>query len=124
MERVKNINKYIEKLCVTLVIYQESLHDARSTTHKTCIHICAFFVCYIVSHAIFAMFLCATFFSLTNFYNIPILTICTIWFGFRSHTFACILRSNFRLYGLLFYTSNFQNGVCIGEMLSVIPLGI
>ena len=33
MERV--INKYIERnLCVTLVIYQESLHDARSTKCK------------------------------------------------------------------------------------------
>ena len=32
--RVKNINKYIEKLCVMLVIYQESLHDARSTKYK------------------------------------------------------------------------------------------
>jgi len=33
--RVKNKNKYIESnLCVTLVIYQESLHDARSTKYK------------------------------------------------------------------------------------------
>jgi len=32
MQRVINRNKYIEKnLCVTLVNYQESLHDARST---------------------------------------------------------------------------------------------
>jgi hypothetical protein len=32
--RVKNKNKYIEKnLCVTLVIYQQSLHDARSTKY-------------------------------------------------------------------------------------------
>ena len=34
--RVKNKNKYIERnLCVTLVIYQESLLDARSTKCKT-----------------------------------------------------------------------------------------
>jgi hypothetical protein len=33
--RVINRNKYIEKnLCITLVIYQESLHDARSTKCK------------------------------------------------------------------------------------------
>ena len=36
MYRVINKNKYIERnLCVTLVIYQESLHDARSTKCKT-----------------------------------------------------------------------------------------
>ena len=35
MWRVQNKNKYIERnLCVTLVIYQESLHDARSTKYK------------------------------------------------------------------------------------------
>ena len=34
--RVINRNKYIEKnLCSTLVIYQGSLHDARSTKCKT-----------------------------------------------------------------------------------------
>jgi hypothetical protein len=34
-KRVINRNKYIEKnLCITLVIYQESLHDARSTKFK------------------------------------------------------------------------------------------
>ena len=34
--RVKNKNKYIERnLYVTLVIYQESLHDARSTKYKS-----------------------------------------------------------------------------------------
>ena len=34
--RVITRNKYIEKnLCITLVIYQESLHDARSTKCKT-----------------------------------------------------------------------------------------
>jgi len=34
--RVINRNKYIEKnLCITLGIYQESLHDARSTKCKT-----------------------------------------------------------------------------------------
>ena len=33
--RVINRNKYIEKnLCITLVIYQESLHDALSTKCK------------------------------------------------------------------------------------------
>jgi hypothetical protein len=32
--RVKNVNIYIEKLCVMLVIYQESLHDAQSTKYK------------------------------------------------------------------------------------------
>ena len=33
--RVINRNKYIEKnMCITLVIYQESLHDARSTERK------------------------------------------------------------------------------------------
>jgi hypothetical protein len=33
--RVKNKNKYIERnLCVTLVIYQESLHDAGSTKYE------------------------------------------------------------------------------------------
>ena len=33
--RVINKNKYIERnLCVTLVIYQESLYDARSTKFK------------------------------------------------------------------------------------------
>ena len=37
-------NKYIEKnLCITLVIYQESLHDARSTKCKN--HGCCLFVC-------------------------------------------------------------------------------
>jgi hypothetical protein len=41
-----NRNKYIEKnLCITLFVYQESLHDARSTKckmYKSCIklHIC------------------------------------------------------------------------------------
>ena len=36
MQRVINRNKHIEKnLCITLVIYQESLHDARSTKRKT-----------------------------------------------------------------------------------------
>jgi hypothetical protein len=35
MKRIINKNKYIERnLCVTLVIYQESLHDARSTKCK------------------------------------------------------------------------------------------
>ena len=35
MQRVINRNKYIERnLCITLVIYQESLHDARSTKCK------------------------------------------------------------------------------------------
>ena len=35
MYRVINRNKYIEKnLCITLVIYQESLHDVRSTECK------------------------------------------------------------------------------------------
>ena len=35
MQRVINKNKYIERnLCVTLVVYQESLHDARSTKCK------------------------------------------------------------------------------------------
>ena len=33
--RIINRNKYIEKnLCITLVIYQESLQDARSTECK------------------------------------------------------------------------------------------
>ena len=32
---ISNRNEYIEKnLCITLVIYQESFHDARSTTCK------------------------------------------------------------------------------------------
>ena len=36
MQRVINRNEYIEKnLCIMLVIYQESLHDARSTKCKT-----------------------------------------------------------------------------------------
>jgi len=36
MKRVKKVykNKYIKKLCVTLVIYQGTLHDARSTKYK------------------------------------------------------------------------------------------
>jgi len=38
--RVKNKNKYIERnLCVTLVIYQESLHDARLTKCKIIIDV-------------------------------------------------------------------------------------
>jgi len=34
MQKFKNINKYIKNLRVTLVIYQESLHDARPTKYK------------------------------------------------------------------------------------------
>jgi len=40
MQRVINRNKCIEKnLCITLVIYQESLHDARSSKCKRLLHI-------------------------------------------------------------------------------------